>query len=106
MSGAASPYDNAYLRKLRENPETGGNLLPRIPIGKIWKPVSRSFFERCYNRQRLHSALGYRTPTEFEEERDPSDTDDLRDAPKLIFSGMGNLSIRLPSDTRLQRTGK
>jgi putative transposase len=29
------------------------------------------FIEQYYNRQRLHSALGYRSPEEFEQEAEP-----------------------------------
>jgi len=66
MSRPANPYDNAacesfmktlkqeeiYCRQYRNFEELDLNL--------------EEFIEHYYNRQRLHSALGYRTPEEFE----------------------------------------
>lgn len=66
MSRPANPYDNAccesfmktlkqeeiYCRDYRDLPELSAHL--------------EEFIDRYYNRQRLHSALGYRTPEEFE----------------------------------------
>lgn len=66
MSRPANPYDNAacesfmktlkqeeiYCRQYRDFAELSANL--------------EEFLDCYYNRQRLHSALGYRTPEEFE----------------------------------------
>lgn len=68
MSRPANPYDNAvcesfmktlkqeeiYCRPYRDFEELEAHL--------------QEFIEVYYNRQRLHSALGYRTPEEFERE--------------------------------------
>jgi len=68
MSRPANPYDNAvcesfmktlkqeeiYCNQYRDYEELSGNL--------------EEFIGNYYNRLRLHSALGYRTPEEFERE--------------------------------------
>jgi putative transposase len=67
MSRPANPYDNAacesfmktlkqeeiYCNRYRDFPELSAHV--------------EEFLERYYNQQRLHSALGYRTPEEFEQ---------------------------------------
>jgi transposase InsO family protein len=67
MSRPANPYDNAvcesfiktlkqeeiYCNRYRDLAELSAHL--------------EEFLENYYNRQRLHSALGYRTPEEFEQ---------------------------------------
>lgn len=66
MSRTANPYDNAHMEsffktlKYEEvhlaNYETCQDVIGRIP----------HFIEEVYNRKRLHSALGYVPPEEFE----------------------------------------
>lgn len=66
MSRKANPYDNAqaesFMKTLKHeevlacNYETMQDVVDRIP----------TFIEEIYNRRRLHSALGYRPPEEFE----------------------------------------
>jgi hypothetical protein len=66
MSRKANPYDNAqaesFMKTLKHeevlacNYETMQDVIDRIP----------RFIEEIYNRRRLHSALGYRPPEEFE----------------------------------------
>ena len=68
MSRAGNPYDNAkaerFMRTLKDeevNGKTYANLDDaRRRIG--------AFLETVYNRGRLHSALGYKPPVEFEAE--------------------------------------
>lgn len=69
MSRPANPYDNAacesfmktlkqeeiYCRQYRDYEDLAAHL--------------EDFIEAYYNRQRLHSALGYRTPEEFERDQ-------------------------------------
>jgi len=67
MSRRGNPYDNAraerFMRTLKEEEIYGGDYRnledARARIGE--------FLEQTYNRQRLHSALRYLTPEEFEQ---------------------------------------
>lgn len=65
-SGVGNCYDNAtmerFFRTLKEE------CTDRLPLTtrEALKGVVFEFVEVFYNRQRLHSALGYLTPTEFE----------------------------------------
>jgi putative transposase len=85
MSRPANPYDNAtcesfmktlkqeeiYCREYRDLEDLQTNL--------------EEFLDNYYNRLRLHSALGYRTPAEFEEQGGAPDSRSVADAPKVSF---------------------
>ena len=66
MSRVGSPYDNAkaesFMKTLKQEEVDGRGYRDadqaRRSVG--------SFIEAVYNRQRLHSALAYVSPTEFE----------------------------------------
>jgi transposase InsO family protein len=68
MSRAGNPYDNAkaerFMRTLKDEEVAGKTYVSledaRQRIG--------AFLETIYNRARLHSALGYKPPVEFENE--------------------------------------
>lgn len=67
MSAKGNPYDNAFAESFMKtlkyeevhlwNYETYEDVIERVP----------HFIEEVYNRKRLHSRLGYRPPTEFEQ---------------------------------------
>ena len=66
MSRTASPYDNAQAE----------SFIKTLKYEEVYRTEYRSledarasmgeFLEKLYNRERLHSALGYRPPLEFE----------------------------------------
>ena len=68
MSRAGNPYDNAkaerFMRTLKEE-EVNGKTYASIDEARI---DIGAFLEDVYNRGRLHSALGYKPPVEFEAE--------------------------------------
>ena len=72
MSRPANPYDNAscesFMKTLKRE-EVYANLYQ--DIGDLRAHLAE-FIDRYYNRLRLHSALGYQTPEEFEAAALPS----------------------------------
>ena len=78
MSRRGNPYDNAragrFMRTLKEEEVYGRDYRDledaRRRIGE--------FLEQAYNRQRLHSALRYLTPEEFERESEARGSDGPR----------------------------
>jgi putative transposase len=69
MSRIACPYDNAqaesFMKTLKAE-EVNGRSYRDLAHAKA--EIGR-FIEQVYNRQRLHSALGYLSPEEFEQSR-------------------------------------
>ena len=68
MSRAGNPYDNAkaerFMRTLKEE-EVNGKTYASLEDAR---QRIGAFLETIYNRGRLHSALGYKPPVEFEAE--------------------------------------
>ena len=68
MSRAGNPYDNAkaerFMRTLKEE-EVNGKTYASLDEAR--RRIG-DFLETIYNRSRLHSALGYKPPVEFEDE--------------------------------------
>jgi transposase InsO family protein len=66
MSRPANPYDNAacesFIKTLKREEIYAGRYQDLDDL----RAHLAEFIDRYYNRQRLHSALGYRTPEEFE----------------------------------------
>lgn len=67
MSRIACPYDNAMAESFMKTLKT------EQVEGRAYRDLAHAksdigaFIEQVYNRQRLHSALAYRSPMEFEE---------------------------------------
>ena len=74
MSRPGNPYDNAtcerFMRTLKREEIYAGDYRDLEDL----RARIEDFIERYYNRKRLHSALGYRSPEEFEaaQSGDPS----------------------------------
>ena len=66
MSRPANPYDNAsresFMKTLKREEVYAGQYQD---LDALCRNIE-FFIEQYYNRQRLHSALGYRPPEEFE----------------------------------------
>ena len=66
MSRVGNPYDNAkaesFMKTLKQEEVNGQTYRD----AEHAKNAIGAFIEQVYNRQRLHSALAYRPPAEFE----------------------------------------
>jgi len=91
MSRPGNPYDNAWAEsfmKTLKAEEVDGR--PYASFEAAVSSIGR-FIEATYNRQRLHSALGYRSPVEFEAE---------------VSRGMATKKEKRSKKERKQRKGK
>jgi putative transposase len=84
MSRAGNPYDNAkcesFMKTLKQEEIHTREYRDRADL----EAHIGHFLEQYYNRQRLHSALNYRSPEKFE--RSLLETSSTRNAAKMSFS--------------------
>ena len=68
MSRKGNPYDNAYAESFFKTLKVEEVYLNEYSdINDAWDNIQR-FIEDIYNKKRLHSALGYMSPIDFEQE--------------------------------------
>jgi len=70
MSRPANPYDNASCESFMKTLKREEIYANRYEDLGHMRVNIEEFIEQYYNRQRLHSALGYRSPEEFEQQTD------------------------------------
>jgi putative transposase len=66
MSSKGNPYDNAMMESFFSTLRAELTDLERFPTRQMARTAVFEFIEVFYNRQRLHSSLGYRSPLAFE----------------------------------------
>jgi len=66
MSRPANPYDNAACESFMKTLKREEIYVHKYRDIADLRAHIEEFIDQYYNRQRLHSALGYRTPEEFE----------------------------------------
>jgi len=66
MSRTASPYDNAQAESFIKTLKYAEVYRTEYRNLEEAKASIEEFLQRIYNQKRLHSALGYRSPVEFE----------------------------------------
>ncbi len=90
MSRPANPYDNAccesFIKTLKRE-EIYANQYDDL---EHLRTNIEEFIEQYYNRQRLHSALGYRPPEEFERQSECRSPADSRSATVAFFENDEN----------------
>jgi transposase InsO family protein len=68
MSRKGNPYDNAFVESFFKTLKTEEVYLNEYEtFGDAYTNIEQ-FMEEVYNKKRLHSSLGYKTPLEFENE--------------------------------------
>ena len=103
MSRAGNPYDNAtcesWIKTLKVE-EIYGNQYQDL---EDLRSHLREFIEQYYNRDRLHSALGYCSPEKFEQQL--AVTQPSGSAASVSFSGHGAI-YQCPGEQPRQRTSQ
>ena len=90
MSRPANPYDNAscesFMKTLKREEIYANNYNDLEHL----RANIEEFIEQYYNRLRLHSALGYRSPEEFEQQIEASGSAESRSATMVFFENKEN----------------
>jgi transposase InsO family protein len=89
MSRPANPYDNAMCESFMKTLKQEEIYCREYGDLEDLQVHMEEFLDRYYNGQRLHSALGYRTPVEFEQECQTQNSEEGFDAPKMSFFRQG-----------------
>jgi len=71
MSRKGNPYDNAQCERFMRTLKYEEVLINEYEDLADARANIQRFIERVYNKKRLHSALGYRPPDEFEALQQP-----------------------------------
>jgi transposase InsO family protein len=85
MSRPANPYDNAFCESFMKTLKTEEIYCHQYRDLEDLRHNMEAFIEDYYNRARLHSALGYRTPIEFETAQTVTQPTELTAAAKVSF---------------------
>lgn len=95
MSRPANPYDNAHCESFMKTLKQEEIYCNRYRNLEHLEARMEEFLETYYNRQRLHSALGYRTPEEFENDHAVLAADQTGAAKLKFFN-----NPEIPKDSR------
>jgi putative transposase len=96
MSRPANPYDNATCESFMKTLKQEEIYCREYGDLEDLEAHLEEFLDRYYNQRRLHSALGYRTPEEFEEEYQTTGSKEETDAPKMSFFRHGKSINAIP----------
>ena len=103
MSRPANPYDNAscesFMKTLKREEIHANDYRDLTHL----RANIEAFIERYYNRCRLHSALGYRPPEEFESEIQSEKSEANSEGAKMSFFRHGEI---YQSDERGRNSGE
>ena len=97
MSRPGNPYDNAKCERFVKTLKQEEIRCSEYRDIEDLRANLSVFFDRYYNATRLHSALGYKSPDEFERQAGSAATGELPQAPKMSFSRHEEI---YPSDVR------
>ena len=107
MSRPANPYDNASCESFMKTLKREEIYANKYDDLENLRANIEEFIEQYYNRLRLHSALGYRSPEEFEQQINASASAESRSATMVFFensengervsTGMGGTGTQTPS---------
>ena len=97
MSRPGNPYDNAKCERFMKTLKQEEIRCREYRDIEDLRANLDAFIDRYYNARRLHSALGYLSPDEFEKRAAQSTTTEIPPAPRLSFSRHKEI---YPSDVR------
>jgi putative transposase len=96
MSRPANPYDNASCESFMKTLKREEIYASRYENLENLRANVEVFIEQYYNKQRLHSALGYRSPEEFEQQAEcPNGITDSESATIVYFDCLAQSSTGL-----------
>jgi transposase InsO family protein len=90
MSRPANPYDNASCESFMKTLKREEIYANKYGDLEHLRANIEEFIEEYYNQQRLHSALGYRSPEEFEQQIDAPSSAESRGATMVLFENKEN----------------
>jgi putative transposase len=107
MSRPANPYDNASCGSFIKTLKREDICAHKYDDLEHLRANIEEFIEEYYNGQRLHSALGYRPPEEFEQlsSQPPSTTPDFHGATVQFFENDENDKNKMGVSELLTREG-